>query len=86
MKIADIKVHPISFTLERPFWMSLERYSVASELVVEVFTDEGLVGIGEVHGKPMPEIARRLCLGGRTKTARDRSGISSCSLSLMARR
>lgn len=60
MKIVDIKIHPISFTLERPFWMSLERYSAASELVVEVFTDEGLVGIGEVHGQPMPEIARLL--------------------------
>ena len=61
MKIVDLRVHPISFTLERPFWMSLERYSAASELVVEVFTDEGLVGIGEVHGKPMPEIGRASC-------------------------
>ncbi|MCC7106363.1 MAG: mandelate racemase/muconate lactonizing enzyme family protein [Chloroflexi bacterium] len=40
--------------------MSLEPYTAASELIVEVFTDEGLVGIGEVHGKPMAQIAALL--------------------------
>src|SRR6476661_4069617 len=60
MKITDIKVHPLVAPLERPFWMSLEPYTAASELVVEVFADEGLVGIGEVHGKPMPRIAALL--------------------------
>jgi L-alanine-DL-glutamate epimerase-like enolase superfamily enzyme len=60
MKIADIRVHPIVAKLERPFWMSLEPYSAASELVVEVCSDDELVGIGEVHGKPMSDIARLL--------------------------
>jgi L-alanine-DL-glutamate epimerase-like enolase superfamily enzyme len=60
MKITDIVVHPLVAPLERPFWMSLEPYTAASELVVEVCSDEGPVGIGEVHGKPMPQIAQLL--------------------------
>lgn len=60
MKIADIRVYPLVAPLARPFWMSLEPYTAASELVVEVFTDDGLAGIGEVHGKPMPQIAALL--------------------------
>src|SRR5260221_5275184 len=55
--IADIRIHPISVPLERAFWMSLEPYTVAAEIVVEIETDDGLVGIGEIHGRPQGEIA-----------------------------
>jgi L-alanine-DL-glutamate epimerase-like enolase superfamily enzyme len=58
--IADIRIHPIAVPLERAFWMSLEPYTVAAEIVVEVETDDGLVGIGEVHGRPQTEIVRIL--------------------------
>src|SRR5438128_11288947 len=58
--IADIRIHPISVPLERPFWMSLEPYTVAAEIVVEIETDDGLVGIGEIHGRPQGEIVRIL--------------------------
>jgi len=57
MKITNILVHQVSSTLARPFWMSLEPYTTASELIVRVETDEGLVGIGEIHGRPMDQIA-----------------------------
>src|SRR5919204_1442366 len=56
--IADLRIHPISVPLERAFWMSLEPYTVAAEIVVEIETDDGLVGIGEIHGRPQAEIAR----------------------------
>src|SRR5919108_2267883 len=58
--IADIRIHPISVPLQRAFWMSLEPYTAAAEIVVEVETDDGLVGIGEVHGRPQDEIVRIL--------------------------
>ena len=57
MKISQIRVHHVSVPLQRPFWMSLEPYTTASELIVEIETDDGLVGIGEIHGRPMDQIA-----------------------------
>lgn len=57
MRITDIKVHLISAKLKQEFWMSLEPYTAASEIVVQVYTDTGIVGIGEIHGRPMDTIA-----------------------------
>jgi L-alanine-DL-glutamate epimerase-like enolase superfamily enzyme len=54
--IVDVRVHPISIPLARAFWMSLEAYRVASEVIVEIETDDGLVGVGEAHGRPQAEI------------------------------
>jgi L-alanine-DL-glutamate epimerase-like enolase superfamily enzyme len=59
-EIADIRIHPISVPLERPFWMSLEPYTTAAEIVVEIETDDGLIGIGEIHGRPQSAIVRVL--------------------------
>lgn len=59
-KVTDLRVHLVSAELARPFWMSLEPYRTSSELVVEIETDDGLVGIGEVHGRPLDQIARIL--------------------------
>jgi D-galactarolactone cycloisomerase len=58
--IADLRIHSISVPLERAFWMSLEPYTMAAEIVVEVETDDGLVGIGEIHGRPQGDIVRIL--------------------------
>ena len=57
MKITDIKVHGIAAQLERAFWMSLEPYTMAAEIIVEVETDAGVTGIGQIHGRPMETIA-----------------------------
>jgi L-alanine-DL-glutamate epimerase-like enolase superfamily enzyme len=40
--------------------MALEPYTVAAEIVVEVETEGGLVGIGEIHGRPQAEIVDML--------------------------
>src|SRR5437016_4013822 len=58
--IADIRIHPISVPLERAFWMSLEPYTAAAEVVGGIETDDGLIGIGEIHGRPQGEIVRIL--------------------------
>jgi len=57
VKISSIRVSPVSVPLSRPFWMSLEPYTTASELIVQVETDDGLTGIGQIHGRPMNQIA-----------------------------
>lgn len=58
--IADVRVQPISVPLARPFWMSLEPYLAAAEIIVEVETDDGLIGTGQIHGRPQPDIVRIL--------------------------
>lgn len=57
MRIVEIVVHSVVAPLGRAFWMSLEPYTAASELVVQVRTDDGLTGIGEIHGRPQEQIA-----------------------------
>ncbi len=56
MKITRIRSHAISVALNRVYWMSLQPYRTASEIIVEVETDEGVVGLGQIHGRPMKDI------------------------------
>lgn len=60
MEIADLRVHMISAKLNRTFWMSIEPYTTASEIIVEIEDDRGNVGYGQIHGRPMQEIVRIL--------------------------
>ena len=57
MKISSVRVDQVSVPLSRPFWMSLEPYTTASELIIQIGTDDGLTGIGQIHGRPMAQIA-----------------------------
>ena len=57
MKISSVHVSQVSVPLSRPFWMSLEPYTTASELIVQIETDDGRIGIGQIHGRPMDHIA-----------------------------
>jgi L-alanine-DL-glutamate epimerase-like enolase superfamily enzyme len=60
MEIIDIRIHTISAKLSKTFWMSIEPYTTASEIIVEVETDTGIVGIGEIHRRPLDEISKVL--------------------------
>lgn len=60
MQIDKISVSIVRAPLGRPYWMSLEPYSEASEIIVEIHTDDGLTGIGEIHGRPLEKIAEIL--------------------------
>ncbi|MDQ3693957.1 MAG: mandelate racemase/muconate lactonizing enzyme family protein [Chloroflexota bacterium] len=57
MRIRKVSVDRVAAPLSRPFWMSLEPYTTASELIVRIETDAGLVGLGEIHGRPLDQIA-----------------------------
>ena len=51
MKITDVEAIVLVWPpLDKAFWTSLNRIGRVSELLVRVYTDEGIVGIGEAHG------------------------------------
>jgi L-alanine-DL-glutamate epimerase-like enolase superfamily enzyme len=52
MKIAEIVAHPLSVAYSRPRWTAHELMDRAQMVLVEVRTDAGLVGIGEIAGGP----------------------------------
>ena len=47
MKIADVKAHP-------PSWTRHEITTEATLILVEVGTDAGVIGYGEIQGGPLP--------------------------------
>jgi L-alanine-DL-glutamate epimerase-like enolase superfamily enzyme len=56
MKITEILAHPLSLVLPRPRWTAHEKMDKAQMVLVEVRTDAGLVGIGEISGGPQSVI------------------------------
>jgi L-alanine-DL-glutamate epimerase-like enolase superfamily enzyme len=56
--IAAVRTHPISVPLARTFWMALEPYTAAAEVIVEIETTDGVIGVGEIHGRPQAEITQ----------------------------
>jgi D-galactarolactone cycloisomerase len=55
-KIVDVKTHPIAVPLEHALWTAHEKLTASTLILVEVRTDDGLVGYGEIHGSPMAKI------------------------------
>jgi len=60
MKITDIVVHPLAVDNERPLWTAHECFSRTILTLVEVRTDEGLVGIGEIASGPQTAVCEML--------------------------
>lgn len=58
MKIIDLRVSILSRQLDRAYWMSLESYRTSSCIIVQLVCDDGPIGIGEAHGRPLEDIAR----------------------------
>jgi glucarate dehydratase len=54
MKITGVRATPVNIPLEVPFLFSVGTYPGDTKVVVELFTDAGLVGLGEA---PSPECA-----------------------------
>src|SRR5438128_11520907 len=55
-RIAEIKTYPIAVPRPEAVWTAHEELKAWSVILVEVKTDDGLVGYGEIHGSPMPRI------------------------------
>jgi len=57
MKITTVRAHPLAITLEQALWTAHEALKDSSMVLVEVQTDEGLTGFGEIKGSPLKAIA-----------------------------
>ena len=55
-RIASVKPHPISVPLKDVRWTAHEELKASSVIVVEVRTEDGLTGYGQIHGSPMKAI------------------------------
>ena len=58
MKITAVKAHPLSIPRPQPSWTAHEVTTEATLILVEVQTDAGLVGYGEIQSGPLPLICR----------------------------
>jgi len=58
MKIASITTHPVSVPFPMPRLTAHEPMPAASAVLVEVRTDDGVTGYGQIHGNPMKEICQ----------------------------
>ena len=56
MKITEIIAHPLSVALAQPRWTAHELMDRAQMVLVEVRTDQGIVGFGEISGGPQTVI------------------------------
>jgi len=55
-KIAEIKTHPISIALKQTLWTAHEELKDSNSILVEVRTDDGITGVGQIHGSPQKAI------------------------------
>ncbi|MCA3151993.1 MAG: hypothetical protein ING77_12525, partial [Rhodocyclaceae bacterium] len=55
-RIAEIRTHPLSVPLAETLYTAHECHQKAHLIVVEVRTDDGLVGTAEIHATPMPAV------------------------------
>ena len=60
MKITDIRVHPMGMPAERVRWTAQEITRRVELTLVEVRTDAGLVGIGEISTGPQATVVKLL--------------------------
>jgi D-galactarolactone cycloisomerase len=55
-KISEIKTHPISVPLKHTLWTAHEELKDSSVILVEVRTEDGIAGYGQIHGSPQKAI------------------------------
>jgi D-galactarolactone cycloisomerase len=55
-KIASVKAHPLATQLKQKQWTAHEARSDVTLILVEVRTDDGLAGYGQISSTPMKEI------------------------------
>jgi len=56
MKITRVRATPLAVPFKETHVTWTGAYSAKSTLLIEIFTDEGIVGIGEAPGIPLPEM------------------------------
>jgi len=57
MKIRSVRAHPITTKLDKVYWTSRGAWGTYNMVLVEVETDDGLIGYGQINKTPLKEIA-----------------------------
>ena len=57
MKIVRVKAHAMSMKLDKVYWTSRGAWGTYNTIVVEVETDDGLIGLGTINKTPLKDIA-----------------------------
>ncbi|MCS0494481.1 mandelate racemase/muconate lactonizing enzyme family protein [Ancylobacter sp. MQZ15Z-1] len=60
MKITDMRVHPLTARFDKVRWTAHEPFDTAQLVLVEIRTDDGLVGIGEISTGPQASVCALL--------------------------
>src|SRR5688572_17358705 len=58
MKVTKINATPLAVPFQETHVTWTGSYSAKSTLLIEVFTDEGIVGLGEAPNSPTPEMVQ----------------------------
>ncbi|MES0200409.1 mandelate racemase/muconate lactonizing enzyme family protein [Mesorhizobium sp. M0011] len=75
MKITGIRATPVNIPLEAPMWWTGGYYPGTSKTIVEVFTDEGLTGLGEA---PSTDAVDLISAMGEALKGKDPIDIAAC--------
>jgi L-alanine-DL-glutamate epimerase-like enolase superfamily enzyme len=73
-RIASVKTYPVSLPQKSPRYSAHELTTAFAVIIVEVRTDDGLVGYGQIHGRPMKEICDWVARFGEIVTGMDALG------------
>lgn len=57
VRVTAVETHLVEVPLGRTYYTSNRPIERASQIMVKVSTDEGVVGWGESHGSPLPQVA-----------------------------
>ena len=58
MKISKIKAHALSVPLAETYWVANEIIGHCGQIIIEVETDQGLIGYGTLHGRQIPAVLK----------------------------
>lgn len=75
LKITNIKATPINIPMEIPYWWTGGLYPGTSKVIIEVETDESIVGLGEA---PSVDVLDTINLIGKKLIGMDPIDIAAC--------
>ncbi len=75
MRITGLKATPVNIPLEAPMWWTGGLYPGTSKVIVEILTDQGLVGLGEA---PSPDLLGPIQAMGERLVGQDPLDIAAC--------
>jgi D-galactarolactone cycloisomerase len=74
MEITEVRAHALSVAYDQPRWTAHERMERDQVVLVEVRTDQGLVGYGEIAGGPQKTICNLVAMFADVVTGMDPLG------------